>query len=147
MTVRRQLQHSRDREEWRDGQVEAGGPRGAGRLTIIEAMYEDLTDEIRRDREQGREVIVGGDFNEENGEGSKMRRFMGGENLVNVYEARMGEVPATRYPVRRTIDHVWASPEVIGRIGEVGIVPRDEVFMSDHVGLFLDIIMGGKARG
>ena len=144
-TVRRQLQHSRDREEERNGQMEAGGPRGAGRLTVLEAMYENLTDEIRRDREQGREVIVGGDFNEENGEGSKMRRFMGGENLVNVYEARMGEVPATRYPGRRTIDHVWASSEVIGRIGEVGIVPRDEVFISDHVGLFLDITTGEKS--
>ena len=141
-TVRRQLQHSREREEERNEQAGVGRPRRSGGLRVIEAMYENLTEEIRRDMEQGREVIVGGDFNEENGEGSRMKRFMEGVHLVNVYEARMGEVPATRYPGRRTIDHVWASLDVMGRIGGVGIVPRDEVFLSDHVGLFLDILTG-----
>ena len=143
-TVRRQLQHSRDRENDMEEAMGSPGRQGLERSNVNDSLYEDLVGEIQRDKEQGREVIVGGDFNEENVGGTRMKKFMEGEGMVNLYEARMGEVPATRHPGKKTIDHVWASSEAVGRVDEMGIVPRDGVFISDHVGLFIDVKVGER---
>ena len=49
----------------------------------------------------------------------------------------------TRKPGRRAIDHVWCTRGVRNRIRKCSIIPRDSVFVSDHLGLFLDIQVEG----
>ena len=95
-TVRRQLQNSLDEEG------------------IIEDQrvhfYKDLREQVDSDIKKGKSVIVGGEFNETHEEGGIMYKTMMNLGLVNYFKERMGKVPPTRRPGKRTIDHVWMTP-------------------------------------
>ena len=69
-------------------------------------FYEDLREEIRKDKEHGRHVVVGGDFNETYEEEGMMNTTMEEAGMVNYFHQRMGKVPPTRKPGRRAIDHI-----------------------------------------
>ena len=62
--------------------------------------------------------------------------------LKNVIGMTMANIPATRVPGRCAIDHIWGSEGIMERIVRRGIVPRDEIFISDHHGIFVDINTG-----
>ena len=124
-TVRRQLQNVLDEEEVTTERNKH--------------LYEELTDEINKDKRNGWQVIVGGDFNEDIGRGSKMEEIMEGVGLSNLFYSKMNEVPLTRKPGKRTLDHVWVTAGVRGKITNCGMVGQDQVFISDHMGMFVDI--------
>ena len=84
-------------------------------------------------------MVVGGDFNEDMGRGSKMEEMMEGVGLSNLFYSKMSEVPPTRKPGKRTLDHVWVTSGVKGKITNCGMVGQDQVFISDHMGMFVDI--------
>ena len=105
-------------------------------------LYEELITEIKKDREEGNKVIVGGDFNEENKEGTMMNKYLEEEGLVNIIGSRIENIPPTRKPGKRAIDHIWATSGFNSRISRIGIIPRDHLFMSDHRGLLVDIGVG-----
>ena len=62
-------------------------------------------------------------------------------NMTNVFDEKMDEVPATRTPGNRTIDHVLATRGCYDQIEKCGLVAQDRVFLTDHMGLFVDIKM------
>lgn len=128
-TIRRKLQHAADREDrvihWK------------------KQFYEDLAQEVERDKEQGREVLVGGDFNESMEKGRVMKEEMRGLGLINIFHEKMEKVPPTRTPGRYAIDHLWCTEGVYRSIDKCGLVPRCGVFTSDHLGLFVDIRIDG----
>ena len=62
--------------------------------------------------------------------------------LRNVLGMRMNQIPAMRVPGRYAIGHIWGSEGVLERIVRSGIVPRDEIFISDHHGIFVDVNVG-----
>ena len=62
--------------------------------------------------------------------------------LKNVIGETMKNIPATRVPGQYAIDHIWGSEGIMERIVRRGIVPRDEIFISDHHGIFVDITTG-----
>ena len=99
--------------------------------------------EIRWDREQGREVVLGGDFNETMEKGKKMQTELREARMINVFFDKMGKVPPTREPGRYAIDHIWCTEGIFSKVEKCGIVPRDGIFMSDHLGLFVDIRVEG----
>ena len=142
-TVRRQLQHSVDKEleavqeEEKDDAGEQGTPRTSE--DWFQRLYEDLTDEVERDRENNKGILIGGDFNELHHENSEMTKRMEALNLVNIIGSRTDKIPPTRVPGGRAIDHMWACQEANARVKKMGLVPCDEVFISDHLGLFVDI--------
>ena len=105
-------------------------------------MYDDLVTEVNRDKDMGKEVLIGGDFNESIEKRGMMRRRMEEMGLTNVLGARVEKIPATRVPGRLAIDHIWGSEGVMARITRSGIVQRDEIFISDHHGIFVDINVG-----
>ena len=140
-TIKRQLQNSLDNE----GILE--DPR--------EHLYNQLKEDIEKEVRRGNQVLVGGDFNETMEENSKMQGVFDSLGMENVFYSRMEEVPATRSPGSRTIDHVWATSECFDRIKGCGLVAQDKVFLTDHLGTFVDVYVGevdkteeeaGKAR-
>ena len=128
-TIRRKLQHDADGKE--------------GKVQWKDRFYEELVREITRDREQGREVVLGGDFNETMEKGKKMQTELREAGMINVFFDKMGKVPPTREPGRYAIDHVWCTEGILSNVEKCGIVPRDGIFMSDHLGLFVDIRVEG----
>ena len=101
-----------------------------------------MSEEISEDIEAGKNVIVGGDFNETCEEDGLMSKTMEKTGLINYFKRRMGVVPPTRRPGKRAIDHVWVTPGAFSAVNRAGIVGQEEVFLSDHVGLFLDLKIG-----
>ena len=61
---------------------------------------------------------------------------------MNFFKRKMGEVPPTRRPGKRAIDHVWVTPGAFSAVSRAGIVGQEEVFLSDHAGLFVDLKVG-----
>lgn len=59
--------------------------------------------------------------------------------LVNAFHSSMDDVTATRVPGINAIDHMWVSKETYNRITQFGIVSQDKIFLSNHMGMFVDI--------
>ena len=76
-------------------------------------------EEVLRDREQGREVLIGGDFNEADEKGSKMTQQLEEAGLVNVIGRRVDKIPPTRTPGKRAIDHMWTTNGLDRRIRRI----------------------------
>ena len=62
---------------------------------------------------------------------------------MNLVKTRIDPITATRVGSKYAIDHVWCTRGVGKRIGKVGLVPRDRVYLSDHLGIFLDVRTDG----
>ena len=62
----------------------------------MENYYDDLSKSIEAAKGAGREIIIGGDFNEETKERGLMKKTLSKLGLVNVFEEKMNEVPPTR---------------------------------------------------
>ena len=90
----------------------------------------------------GYDVLIGGDFNESIEKGKIMQEQMSVIGLKNVIGETMTNIPATRVPGQYAIDHIWGLEGIMERIVRRGIVPRDEIFISDHHGIFVDITTG-----
>ena len=105
----------------------------------LENYYNDLSGSIEAARGAGREIIVGGDFNKEAKEKGLMQKTFLKHGMVNLFQEIMHDVPPTRRGGRRTIDHIWVTPEMFGAISKAGIVAQDKIFSSDHVGMFVDV--------
>ena len=87
----------------------------------------------------GKQVIIGGDFNETHEEEGLMHKTLTSLGLVNLFHEKMGKVPPTRKPGKRAIDYVWMTPKCFHEVRQTGLVGQDEMFLSDHVGMFLDV--------
>ena len=107
-----------------------------------ENFYEELRKDVAAELKKGREVVMGGDFNEEVKEGGLMTETFVKLGLVNLFQELMGEVPPTRRGGKRTIDHVWVSPGMMDIVGAAGLVGVDKVFATDHMGMFVDLKVG-----
>ena len=83
--------------------MESDTPVEQGQQERNRVLYKELVDKIQRDKEQGREVLISGDFNEEDVPGSLMREYMRGEGLINVFVSKVAVVPPTRSPGRRKV--------------------------------------------
>ena len=105
-------------------------------------FYEELEAEMREEIKKGSQIVIGCDFNETVEEKGGMTELFERLSMVNLFHEKMEEVPATRTPGRRTIDHVWLTRELFERVQKCGLVAQDKVFLSDHVGMFLDIGVG-----
>ena len=95
--------------------------------------------EIGRDKCLGYEVIVGGDFNESLERGKLMEERMKSGGLVNLVKSRVNPMPLTRIGSTQAIDHIWCSRGLQNKVERVGLVLRDQAFLSDHLGLFTDV--------
>ena len=107
-TVRRQLQNALDEEGIDED--------------LIDNLYKEMSEEISEDIEEGKNVIVGGDFNETCEEDGLMSKTMEKIGLVNYFKRRMGVVPPIRRPGKRAIDHVWVTPGAFSAVNRAGIV-------------------------
>ena len=105
-------------------------------------MYADLIGEVGRDISLGYKVVVGGDFNESLERGNMMESKMREFGLVNLVKTRLDPIPSTRVGSRYAIDHVWCSTGVQSKVEQVVLVPRDQVFLSNHLGIFMDVQIG-----
>ena len=113
---------------------------------LVKHLYRELGENIKKDINEGKSVVVGGDFNETQEEKGLMYQTMIGLGMVNYFGVQMGKVPPTRKPGKRAIDHVWVTPECFREVKKAGIVGHEEVFLSDHVGIFLDSRVGDVGR-
>ena len=104
-TIRRKLQHDADGKE--------------GKSHWKDRFYENLISEITRDREQGREVVLGGDFNETMEKGKKMQTELKEVGMINIFFEKMGKVPPTREPGRYAIDHIWCTEGIFSKVENV----------------------------
>ena len=68
-----------------------------------------------------------------------MRTALEREGLCNVFYDKMNTVPPTQKPGKKTLDHVWATEGIKRNITKCGLVGQDLVFISDHMGMFVDI--------
>lgn len=91
-------------------------------------MYNELMEESRRDIDIGREVLVGGDFNKANEIGTMMTEIFEKESMINVIGQRVDEIPPTRSPGSRVIDHMWENPGMNDRADKIGMVPNGHIF-------------------
>jgi len=72
-----------------------------------------------------------------------MKETMQNLGMEHGFQGRMGKLPPTRKRGQRAIDHVWCTRGVSNKIRKCGIVPRDLAFVSDHLGLFIDVKFEG----
>ena len=63
-----------------------------------------------------------------------MKKMLEEAGIRNVLLTKMGRVPPTMEPGTYAIDHAWCTTETFEKIEKCGIVARDEVFISDHLG-------------
>ena len=112
------------------------GKRGG---TVDDYFYEKLTKEVERARKMKMEVIIGGDFNEEQSQKSRMSRELEGFGLINITSPPTGPTPPTFKGGKKTLDHIWVSGRLSSLTTGYGYLPYGLGFSSDHRGCFVDL--------
>ena len=74
--------------------------------TPADYAYQVIEKAVREATEKGRHVIVGGDYNEDHNEDSKMNEVMTGLQLANLVRSDHTFTPETFKGGKRTLDHV-----------------------------------------
>jgi len=102
-------------------------------------LYDDMMEEISRDIGHGWELILGGGFNVTMEKGKMIKDKLNELGLKKILCEKLKKILPTRESGRYAIDHMWCTKGVERTVVKCGIVPRDGVFMSDHLDLFIDI--------
>ena len=98
-------------------------------------------------REERGSIIIGGDFNEEDGPDSEMTKRMLGMGLVHDIAREGRKTPETHKQGKKTIDHIWVSKYLVDDIIGSGYCKYDQVFISDHRGSFISLrTEGGSGK-
>ena len=106
-------------------------------IDVTRYIYDELERRIEDFREKGGSVIIGGDFNEEDVPSSTMTRRMRAMGMENVAGRYADRTPATFKGGKKTIDHIWTTPDLGEHIKGAGYCRFDEVFTSDHRGSYI----------
>lgn len=80
---------------------------------------------MERDAKQGYATIVGGDFNNDNTDQSKMTMTLQPSGYVNITSPTGENTPATFKHSKRTLDHIWVSSALAPLITRYGYLPFD----------------------
>ena len=109
-------------------------------------IYEYLSSSITEARRQGRPVIVGGDFNEKFVEPDPlsetlptMSSTLTSLGLLLASAAPGNPTPPTYIRGRKTLDHIWVTPDLYDSITGYGYLPFHSVMTSDHRGVFVHV--------
>ena len=84
-------------------------------------------------------MIIGGDFNDEHAEGTKMTAAMEKLGMVNITSPPRETTPPTYSRGKRTLDHIWVTGGLVSSVVGYGYLPFELGFDSDHRGAFVDI--------
>ena len=106
-------------------------------INVTKFLYEELEQLVGRFRENGGSIVVGGDFNEEDRPTSHMTEAMGRMGLVNAIRRTDLTTSETRKQGKKTIDHIWVSPDLMPEIVGSGYGRYYEGLVSDHRGCFI----------
>ena len=103
-------------------------------------LITDLLTDIHTEQKIHSDIIVVGDFNEDirDSDEQGLKRLLRDGELYQVFQELKSFLPSTRGN-NRAIDHILASCTVLPYVSQLGIVPEDVCFASDHIGLFMDI--------
>ena len=101
----------------------------------------DLIQEIQPEINNGRNILVFGDFNEGYHSPEGLSKKLENIGLYNVMVERLGStnLPRTHARGSTAIDHVWATKHILDNIQFAGIAPFGTHYQSDHRGFFIDI--------
>ena len=110
---------------------------------VEEYFYETISRIVREDIRLGYKIVIGGDFNCDNSGGGDMSKKFLMLNLVNITSPPGTTSPATYKRGKKTLDHIWVSPDLTGHVTKFGYLPYDLGFDSDHRGVFVDIQCSG----
>ena len=100
-----------------------------------ELFWEDLQEDIKKWRQAGELIIIGGDFNEDTQQTSVVRRFKEW-GMRNIFEG--GERPPPTYNGgKNPIDGIFVSEAI--RVGAKGMMGFGEGITSDHRCVWMDI--------
>ena len=103
-------------------------------------ILETLSDDISKDRDHNRQILVMGDFNE-NILDDSLNNFFSANSLTNVISHLIPDLPTCRsyYRGRYLIDGIWATPQVCNAIRNLGIAPFYYKVPSDHRAMYFDV--------
>ena len=116
-------------------------------IDVTKFLYDELERMVERFRTRGGSVIIGGDFNEEDLPKSKMTKRMEEMGLENAIAREGQNTPETFKSGKKTIDHIWVSPEIKEEMIGSGYCNYDLIFNSDHRRCFIRLRAGGYADG
>ena len=121
---------------------EASRANETERINPREAFIRELQTFIDQQQENGDQIILVGDFNEEITDiDSGMSNIATTCNLVDMFGARLGSpnIPSTWQRGKKRIDYALVSPQIAPMIKSAGYEPYSYRITSDHRGFFIDL--------
>ena len=111
----------------------------AASVDVEDYFYSTIIDKIKEDVRLGYKVVLGGDFNCDNSEDGEMTKRLRAQNLINITSPPGTTTPTTYKRGRKTLDHIWITPDLSAHVTKFGYLPYDLGFDSDHRGMFVDL--------
>jgi hypothetical protein len=108
-------------------------------------FVEDLTALVKKARNEDKDIILTGDFNELVGEDPRgMTKVLTEGNLTDAHDYQHGNVDISTYTrgVKR-LDYVFVTPRLVEHILRSGYEPFHARIPSDHRGYFVDFDLAG----
>ena len=108
-------------------------------------FIDDLTTLVKKARNEDKDIILTGDFNELVGDDPRgMQRVLAAGGLTDVHEHQHGPVDITTYTrgVKR-LDYVFVTPRLVNHILRSGYESFHSRIASDHRGYFVDFALAG----
>ena len=121
---------------------EASRQSEIARLNPREAFIRDLHQFIRQQQQNGNQILLLGDFNEEMGSGNSGIANLSIEcGLIDIFGIRLGTAtnPSTWQRGNKRLDYALASPGILPLIKAAGYEPYSYRITSDHRGFFIDL--------
>lgn len=103
-------------------------------------LLRELEADIKYETKMHSSIIVVGDFNEDfkDNESDGIIKFMHACGLTQIFREKKNVIPSTRGN-DRAIDRIFVGYDMIPMVRQVGMVPEEVGFSSDHSGLFIDL--------
>ena len=112
----------------------------------LEAYFDDLVEIIDRSIEAGREIIMGGDFNDAMTVGSTRREEFLDLGLIHLNSTYNLEQVRTYKRGRQQLDHIWISASLLSVTTGFGFLPFDFGLESDHRCIYVDICIRSEPQ-
>ena len=106
---------------------------------VEDYFYTTIAQIVKDDIKLGYKIVIGGDFNCDNSADGEMAKHFLPLSLINITSPPGTTSPATYKRGRKTLDHIWITPNLSGHVTKFGYLPYDLGFDSDHRGTFVDL--------
>jgi hypothetical protein len=105
----------------------------------------DLTELVKKARQEGKDIILTGDFNELVGDDpTRMAKVLEAGQLTDVHGHQHGEVDIKTYTRgHKRLDYVFVTPRMVDHILRSGYEAFHTRIVSDHKGYFVSFALAG----